>query len=157
MIGPGGPEFVKILERKYPAATGRVFATGILKLDAIPGHLAACDLLIQVYPDGISGRRGTAMAGLSCGVPILTNIGVATETIWETSGAVCLVNSIPEVANRVSVLLDDQVELDRLRECATRLYRERFHVDRMVAAFRCHPASSAHENAGLFSALGKPL
>jgi glycosyltransferase involved in cell wall biosynthesis len=136
LIGKGGCDFVQVLQRNYPGAVGRVLATGALPLDKIPTYLAACHLLIQIYQDGISTRRGTAMAGLSCGLPIITTSGPATEEIWKTSRAVCLASSIEDIADRVSLLLDDQTTLDTLSAAALQLYQERFHRNRMVAAFR---------------------
>ena len=42
----------------------------------------ACDLLVQPYPDGISSRRTSAMAGLALGVPVVTTTGHLTEPLW---------------------------------------------------------------------------
>ena len=41
-------------------------------LRALAQHVRACDVLAQPYPDGISSRRTSAMAGLALGVPVVT-------------------------------------------------------------------------------------
>ena len=53
-------------------------------------HLQACDLLLQPYPEGITARRTTAMAGLAHGVPMVSSSGPLTEDFWADSGAVAL-------------------------------------------------------------------
>ena len=50
----------------------RVVAPGSLPAAAVTEYLRACDLVIQPYPDGVSSRRGTAMAALANGVPVVT-------------------------------------------------------------------------------------
>ena len=39
---------------------------------ALAEHVRACDVLVQPYPDGISSRRTSAMAGLALGVAVVT-------------------------------------------------------------------------------------
>ena len=48
----------------------RVIAPGPLPATEIAEYLRACDLVIQPYPDGASGRRTTLMAALANGVPV---------------------------------------------------------------------------------------
>jgi glycosyltransferase involved in cell wall biosynthesis len=64
----------------------RVCATGALETTDVTIHLLACDLLIQPYPDGVSARRTSVMAGLANGVPLVTNLGQASELVWAGSG-----------------------------------------------------------------------
>ena len=49
----------------HPDLAGRVSGTGELSPAAMAAHLRACDLLLQPYPDGVSSRRGSVMAGLA--------------------------------------------------------------------------------------------
>jgi glycosyltransferase involved in cell wall biosynthesis len=138
LVGRRGVEFAAEMQKAHPASAGRLIATGGIEPAAVSEHLAVCDLLIQPYDDGISSRRTSAMAGLAIGVPIVTRRGFLTEPIWEESGAVCLASSYQEMAKQVALLLTDEAKRDRLRKSAVRLYQERFHLDRTIAALRSH-------------------
>src|SRR5262249_59264800 len=74
----------------HPGLVNRLHATGPLPADAVAGYLAACDLLLQPFPDGVSTRRTSVMAGLALGLPIVTSDGPATEPIWRKEPAVVL-------------------------------------------------------------------
>ncbi len=56
--------------------------------------IAAADLMINPFLDGLSTRRGSAMAALQHGVPVLGTHGASTEAIWsaESMRSVCLVS-----------------------------------------------------------------
>ncbi len=50
----------------------RVIRTGFVDEAAVSAHLHACDTLVLPYSDGVSYRRGSFMAGLAHGCPIVT-------------------------------------------------------------------------------------
>lgn len=52
--------------------------------DALAETLAACDVALQPYPDGVTTRRTTAMSALSLGVPLVSNDGLLTDLCWRT-------------------------------------------------------------------------
>lgn len=52
--------------------TGRVHRTGFVGESEVSANLLCCDLLVLPYSDGVSLRRGSFMAGLAHGCPILT-------------------------------------------------------------------------------------
>ena len=64
----------------------RLVATGSLVSSDAAAHLAACDLLLQPYPDGVSTRRTSLMAGLALGRPIVTSEGLLSEPLWREPG-----------------------------------------------------------------------
>ena len=136
LIGRGSIPFADALKTEYPQAAGRVVAAGSLEPAAVAEHLAACDLVVQPYVDGVSSRRTSVMAGLALGLPILTTAGPLTEPVWAASGAVQLASSYDDLAGRIGVLLDDDASLSRLRIAAAALYRERFDLARTLAVLR---------------------
>jgi len=89
LVGKGSTEF---RERAFRGAA-RVLATGAIDLPDVAAHLAACNVLLQPYPDGITTRRTSAMAGLALGVPVITNEGHNVEPLWRDSGAVALASA----------------------------------------------------------------
>ncbi|PTL81846.1 glycosyltransferase [Vitiosangium sp. GDMCC 1.1324] len=90
LAGRGGTRFAEQLTRRYPELTGRVRALGGLPGDELAATLKACDVLLQPFPDGLSTRRSSAMAGLGLGVPLVSNAGPATEPPWHGSHALAL-------------------------------------------------------------------
>ena len=64
----------------------------ICQPDDLSAHIAACDLFVQPYPDGITSRRTSAMACLSQARPVVTTTGHLTEPLWAESDAVALVD-----------------------------------------------------------------
>ena len=87
IVGRGSEAFVRELDEDS-VLRGRVIATGELEPLQIAAHLLACDVLVQPYPDGVSSRRTTIMAGLALGVPVVTNEGHLSDPWWRDCGAV---------------------------------------------------------------------
>ena len=138
LIGAGGPEFHSRLVARHPHLAGRVSATGSLDDEGLAAHVAACDVLVQPYPDGISSRRTTAMAGLALGVPVVTTRGHLTEPFWETSGSVRLseIGDSQQLAEQVALLLESSSERERLANIAGAFYQQHFDVRHAVDALR---------------------
>jgi glycosyltransferase involved in cell wall biosynthesis len=138
LLGRRSDELARDLETHYPELKGRIAATGPLTADELSHHIAACDVMIQPYPDGISARRTSAMAALAHGRPIVTTTGWLTESLWEDSGAVSLVpvDAPDAMALATARLLDDPVARDRLSANARTAYAARFDLAHTIRALR---------------------
>lgn len=138
LIGAGGEEFRSRLLERYPGLDGRLSATGALDFDRLAPHVAACDVLVQPYPDGISSRRTTAMAGLALGIPVVTTRGHLTESFWETSGSVRLsdIGDSQQLADQVVSLLQSASERAQLVEIGSVFYDRHFDVRHTITALR---------------------
>jgi glycosyltransferase involved in cell wall biosynthesis len=136
MLGAGGSEVRTALLARSPDLSNRLFATGFLPSTELSSHLAACDLLIQPYPDGASSRRSSLMAGISHGVSVVTTSGHLSEPLWKNSGAVALasVHDRGALTDSACRLIDSSEERCRLGAAGFRLYREQFDWHRVVAA-----------------------
>lgn len=77
----------------------RVHWTGFLAPDMVSAHLHAADMMVLPYRDGVSLRRGTLMAALAHGRPVITT---APE------------NPIPALSHGASCWLVDSAEPTRL-------------------------------------------
>ena len=139
LIGRGSIPFAEELARLYPDLAVNLLAAGALEPAEVAEHLAACDLIVQPYIDGVSSRRTSVMASLALGLPIVTTTGDLTEPVWAESGAVHLAHSYAELARAVGPLLADEAALGQLRARAATLYAERFHLDRTLAVLRLTP------------------
>ncbi len=137
LIGRGSGEFRKRFLGDHPAWAGRVSATGALPADAVSAHLRACELLVQPFPDGISSRRTSAMAGLANGLPVVTNLGFLSEPLW-TRGAVAAVPTAdPSALALLAVdLLADAVAREQLGRAALTLYRGTFALEHTLSKLR---------------------
>ena len=121
-----------------PELSDAIHATGTLDAEDLSLHLSACDVMLQPCQDGVSTRRGTVMAGLSHGRPIVTTTGRLTESLWGESQAVVLapdgdVRAIVVATERV---LRDEIERQRLSAAAREFYQAKFDVRHVVAALR---------------------
>jgi hypothetical protein len=142
LMGRGSQEFRKHLLERHPAFEKTLFATGALAPDELSSHIAACDLLIQPYPDGATTRRGSLMVGLSHGKAIVTTRSEVIEPVWKDFVPVGLTPSGDAEAfvKALRELLEDPQERARMSQAAKKLYRERFDISHTVAALRT-PAS----------------
>jgi glycosyltransferase involved in cell wall biosynthesis len=138
LMGIGSEEFRRAMIQKEPLLESMLRATGPLAGPDLSQHLSACDLLLQPYPDGVSGRRGSFMAGLSHGRPVVTTLGRLSESCWESSGAVPLApaGDQPALLALVRRLRGDEKERIRLGTAARELYRERFDLEHTVSSLR---------------------
>ncbi|CAN5311836.1 hypothetical protein BH09GEM1_BH09GEM1_18810 [soil metagenome] len=123
---------------RRPELAPRIRATGGVAAEAVSEHLSACDILLQPYEDGASARRGSLMAGLALGLPIVSNRGSVTGTIWSSRAAVYLVNSpnAVDLAAGVDELLATPTLRASLGAAARILHEQEFSLSRGVAILR---------------------
>jgi glycosyltransferase involved in cell wall biosynthesis len=142
LVGKGSCEYRAKSCAIHPMLEGVVSATGAICADDAARQLASCDVLLQVYPDGISGRRGSAVAGLALGVPMVSNLGWLSESFWQESHAVALASS-PDPAQILAMaeaVLADASRRQKLAARARQLYAERFDIERTIDRLISVPA-----------------
>ena len=113
-------------------------ATGPLSSRETSLYLQACDLMIQPYPDGISSRRGSAMACLANGRPVVTTRGYLSEPIWQEQGGVVATpaGDASALARETDRLLGDPEARRALADRGVSLYQSTFAIDRVVATLK---------------------
>jgi glycosyltransferase involved in cell wall biosynthesis len=138
LIGANGDAYASTFRARYPNHRDRILTTGAIDPGQIATHVAACDVLVQPYPDGVSARRTTTMAGLFLGVPVVTTTGHLTEPFWERSQTVRLsaVGDWSTFNAHVSQLLSTPDDRRRLSHEARRYYDEHFDVRHTIRALR---------------------
>ena len=141
LMGRNSREFREHLIGQHPAWETTLHATGALAPEELSCYIAACDILIQPYPDGATTRRGSLMVGLAHGKPIVTTSSQSTEPLWAQSGAVGIVPAGDAAAfvTVVQQLLRNPSERARLSHAAQELYQERFDISHTLAAL--HPTA----------------
>jgi glycosyltransferase involved in cell wall biosynthesis len=141
LMGRGSQEFLRELVSRRPQFADSIFAKDALAETDLSVHIAACDLLVQPYPDGVSCRRGSTMVALSHGKPVVTTSGHLTESLWKDSGAVAIapVGDALRLARLVEQLEMDSQERFRLGEAGRQLYKERFDLSHTIASLHGEP------------------
>ena len=135
-MGAGSEPFVARIVAERPDWRGRLTATGRIPSRDASTHLQACDVLIQPYPDGVTTRRTSVMAGLVNGRAVVTSDGPLTENVWRETGCVRLAASPPAVAAGALALLSDAASRTSLEARALATYGSRFDVRHTIAVLR---------------------
>ena len=135
----------------------RVLAPGHLEDEAISRHLAAADVYLAPFTDGVSTRRTTLMAALQHGLAIVGTDGHNTDEMLRGSASAM---RLTPVADReafwrsVCELASDPDARAELGERARVLYQEQFDwsvvCDRLLAELvGGEPAPKVHADADL--------
>ena len=146
--GTGSDRFVNDFVARHPQLRGRVIASGRASAHDISLQLQACDVLIQPYPDGVTTRRTSVMAGLSNGRAVVTTDGKLTEDVWRAANCVAMVKSGDGsgLARKALALLGDVSSRDALRARALAAYDAHFALRHTIDALRAdcsQPSASA--------------
>jgi glycosyltransferase involved in cell wall biosynthesis len=143
--GAGSDRFVKGMIARHPEFRGRLVASGRASADDISVQLQACDVLIQPYPDGVTTRRTSVMAGLANGCAVATTLGKLTEHVWQEAACVTMtpVRDSAALAHVVRELLADTAARERLRSRALAAYGMHFALQHTIHALRAECAESS--------------
>jgi glycosyltransferase involved in cell wall biosynthesis len=133
-IGRGSEAFAALMSRRHPDLTTRLHGSGTLTPAEVPAALRACDIVVQPYPDGVTTRRTSVMAGLASGVATVTTDGALTEPVWAATAAVALApaGDAGAIAAAAVALLHDPAARVALGEAGRRAYDSHFSLDRTI-------------------------
>ncbi len=142
-VGDSDPTNVAYLERikaliETLSLGDHVIWTGFTSDEVVSAHLMAADICILPYRDGASFRRGSFMAALSHGLPIVTTRGPRTVTAAEL-GDVAGDADLPTLVDGENVLLvppDDPSSVARavIRLIANPALRQRLGTAARIVA-----------------------
>ena len=106
----------------------RVVEPGWLEAGEVARHLAAADLFIAPFVDGVSTRRGTMMAALQHGLPVVGTDGRLTDDVLRSTNALTLVPAHDQTGleDEVRRLATDDAERAGLASAARELYERSF-------------------------------
>jgi glycosyltransferase involved in cell wall biosynthesis len=142
-FGRGTDQAAQGLARVAAACGVEIDVRGLIAAEEITRALAAADVQLFLR-GGVSSRRGTAAAGLACGLPIVAFRGPETAPPVTAAG----VHLAPEgdaeaMGDALSQLLGDAGERARLAERSRAIYREWFSWEsiaaRLLAALEREP------------------
>ena len=136
LVGPAN-SFVDLLTARYSGLSGRITSTGRVHPSTAGSRLHGCDVLIQLYPDGASTARGTLIAALASGVPVVTTRGVLTDRLLLESGGLLFAENSPlDIRNAVESLRSDRALAQRIGDRASNLYVEHFHPKKIARTLK---------------------
>lgn len=140
LVGRNSNEYAASFIARNPELASRLIATGGLPADEAAHSLAACDLLLQPYPDGACTRRGSLMAGLALGLPIVTTVGRHSDSVILDAGAVIgvPVNEIDGLVTAVEYLVANTDKRQQVGRLARELYTAYCSVDTVVGTMRSY-------------------
>jgi glycosyltransferase involved in cell wall biosynthesis len=114
-----------------------ILDVGALPAEDVSSTLAAMDLHLTPFIDGVSTRRGSFMAGLQHGVPSVTTLGVHSDQVLrraaETAFATSPAGDAAAFASRAVALAANAAAREEMRPAARRLYDEEFAFERASA------------------------
>ncbi|HEX7667882.1 MAG TPA: hypothetical protein VF407_25320, partial [Polyangiaceae bacterium] len=142
LLGRGSERFAETLPARLRP---RVHALGERKAGEIAAALSLCDLVVQPYPDGISSRRGSIMAPVALGRPVLTHEGAQTETVWNEERAVVLAkdDSASAYLTAANAVLAEPALAAAVAKRAQALYEKKFSIERTIERLK---AAAARED-----------
>lgn len=149
--GAGSDRFARDLLSRHPDLRGRLAASGRASAHDISVQLQACDALVQPYPDGVTTRRTSVMAGLANGCAVVTTDGKLTEDVWRAGDCVAMAaaTDIAGLVQRTRELLADAAAREALQARATAAYETHFALPHTIDALRADcPRRAVFEPAG---------
>ncbi|RJS17338.1 hypothetical protein DRW03_27720 [Corallococcus sp. H22C18031201] len=136
LLGRGSLAYRAALAERHPELADQLRALDALAPADAAVHLKACDVLLQPYPDGVSSRRGSAMAGLGLGMPLVTNTGHLTEPLWRELRPVEFTEGHDPIAMATATerLLRHPDKRHALATRAAEVYQAHFALERTLEA-----------------------
>jgi glycosyltransferase involved in cell wall biosynthesis len=134
--GAGSESFVERILVERPDFRDRLTGTGRASVRDVSLNLQACDVLVQPYPDGVTTRRTSVMAGLANGRAVVTTNGPLTEEIWRETGCVSLTRSTAALVSATRDLLANATARMSLEERAVATYTSKFDLRHTIDALR---------------------
>jgi glycosyltransferase involved in cell wall biosynthesis len=120
-------------------------APGRLSASELASHFAAADLFLAPFVDGVSTRRGTLMAALQHGLPVLGTDGHLTDGLFRQAPDALRLTpagqpaAFADAAGRLAVSRSERADLGRRgRSLYERLFDWPVTVDKVLAALTHH-------------------
>jgi hypothetical protein len=130
-LGPGVSSTTRLAENV------ELRATGFLTAEDLAGHIAASDVFLAPYMDGVSTRRTSVMAALQHGVPVVGTTGHLTDDLFIRARDVLLVPP-DRLVPAVAYLVGEPESRARLGAAGRRLYEAYFDWPVLVQRLRRH-------------------
>jgi glycosyltransferase involved in cell wall biosynthesis len=107
---------------------GKARGLGYLPAEEVSTILSRADLVLAPFMDGVSTRRGSVMAALAHGRPVVTTRGWATDpdADWDKACALVEAEDLDGFASRAAELLTHPSDASRLGQEGERVFHSRY-------------------------------
>jgi hypothetical protein len=139
LIGRGSDQVAGNIGRRWPELREGVAGAGVLDARGVSHHVAACDIMLQPYPDGVSSRRTSVMVALAHGRRVVTTCGPLTEPLWDQAPGIvaCAVGDTDALVRECSAALTmSSLEAASQSAAVRALYASQFDVRHTIAMLR---------------------
>lgn len=147
VMGRGSKEAERALREEFSGTNVALEVLGLVSAEELTGALASAD--VQLFVRGhISNRRGTAIAGIACGLPIVCYAG--PETGWPVTEAGILSAPLGD-RQALSAALESVLTHVTLRESLaerSRRAQKQYFSWHAIAARYAHSVGGAGEGSG---------
>lgn len=135
LIGRGSGEAQPALQRAFAGSNVRLSVLGVLTTQELAQYLASSDVLLFVR-GSISIRRGTVIAAISCGLPVVGYSGPETDSLVQEAGVkLAPERDVDALGDALTDVLCDEGIQSQLRERNKRAYANHFSWDKIAEKF----------------------
>jgi glycosyltransferase involved in cell wall biosynthesis len=135
VFGRGVLEREKELRKKVSGPTVDLQIEGILPAEGVAKALSGSDVLLFVR-EPISSRRGSAIAGISCGLPVVCYRGAHTTAPITEAGVVAIPKEMRhELTRALARVLSDDDYREELATLSRKAYQEHFSWDAIAKKY----------------------
>jgi glycosyltransferase involved in cell wall biosynthesis len=135
LFGRGSQEAETALRSELAGAEVQIESLGLLSPEQVSQTLSRADVLLSIRGQ-VSTRRGNAIAGIACGLPVVCYSG--PETAWPITEAGILTVTLGDrqaLAGTLENLLSDETFRKRLAERSREAYEKYFSWAAIVERF----------------------
>jgi glycosyltransferase involved in cell wall biosynthesis len=147
VFGRGSSDAEFALRAELTGANVKIEALGLVSPEMVSRALARADVLLFVRGQ-ISSRRGSAIAGIACGLPIVCYSG--PETVWPVTEAGILAAPMGDreaLAVMLQNVLTDEMLRSSLRERSRRAHEKYFSWTAITACYAAAFGKALNEDA----------
>jgi glycosyltransferase involved in cell wall biosynthesis len=113
-----------------------VIRPGRLSAERLAAHLAAADLLLTPFADGVSTRRTSFMSGLQQQVAVVGTSGTRTDSVLRSAGLELVeIGDVHAFAGRVALLAGADDHRASAAASGRALFESHFTADAIAARF----------------------
>ena len=135
VLGRGTAKAEPLLREALAGSRVNLTVEGLLKREEVTARLSVCDLLLFVRGP-LSSRRGSGLAGIACGLPVVAYEGRETGFPLRDAGVLFAPQGDVAMLNEQLIRLLRDEELRRtLASRSTAVFREWFSWDRIAERF----------------------
>jgi hypothetical protein len=135
VFGRGANQRENVLRQAFEGLPVTLFVEGVLTPEGVIERLSASDVLLFVRGP-ISSRRGSAIAGIACGLPVVGHWGPETASTVTEAGVILVPeNDSSALSDALFRVLSDRDYRQELRARSCAAYKDHFSWSAIASRF----------------------